>query len=413
MFLLKLWSYLMGYISVSVEGSSLEKFINLATSRGIYLWDISRVGQNRFVAKVRLSGFRGLRHVGKRVDCRIKINQKSGAPFLISRVKRRRMLLAGALLFLIAIYGFSSVVWFIDIKGAKHVTQAKLLEDMAQVGLTHGAPKWKLDSTVIEKYLLDQNPRLAWAGVEVRGARVVVEVRERKVVDEDPQGKQTAHIVAKKKGLIKEVLVLAGRPVVKEGDNVEKGQVLISGLVYDAALPGASMLMLPEDSPESMYNKPIRAGGMVRARTWYEGYGEAQLEEQGWRSTGLRMEQLSIKIGSKEIIVKGPQKPPYQRFEHKTEVKTLSLWRNIRIPVEVIKTEYRQIGHFQVQRTSEQARQLAVQKALNKMKGHLEADAKLIERKVTDLPSEDGNLVRVNLKVEAIEDIGQVQLFKP
>lgn len=412
MFLLKLWSYVMGYISVTVEGSSLEKFINLATSRGIYLWDISRVGQNRFVAKVRLNGFRGLRHVGKRVDCRVKINQKSGAPFLISRVKRRRMLLAGALLFLIAIYAFSSVVWFIDIKGAKHITQAKLLEDMAQVGLTHGAPKWKLDSSVIEKHLLDQNPRLAWAGVEVRGARVVVEVRERKVVVEDPQNKQPAHIVAKKKGLIKEVLVLAGRPVVKEGDNVEKGQVLISGMVYDANLPGTSALVDPEASDELIYNKPIRAGGMVRARTWYEGYGEAQIDESGWRPTGHKAERLSIKIGSKEIIVKGPQKAPYQRFKQKTEVKTLPLWRNIRIPVEVIKTEYAQIEEYHIQRTVEQARQLAVQRALSKVKGRLEANARLTERKVTDLPSEKDNLIRVNLKVEAIEEIGQVKLFK-
>ena len=43
MVLLRLFSFLLGHVSLVVRGEFLEKFVNLAASRGIYLWDITRL----------------------------------------------------------------------------------------------------------------------------------------------------------------------------------------------------------------------------------------------------------------------------------------------------------------------------------------------------------------------------------
>ena len=37
---LALWYYLHGYVMITVSGFSVERFVNMATFRGIYLWNI-------------------------------------------------------------------------------------------------------------------------------------------------------------------------------------------------------------------------------------------------------------------------------------------------------------------------------------------------------------------------------------
>ena len=37
---LALWNYLRGYVIIYVTGFSVERFINLAVNRGIFIWDI-------------------------------------------------------------------------------------------------------------------------------------------------------------------------------------------------------------------------------------------------------------------------------------------------------------------------------------------------------------------------------------
>ena len=40
MFFYILWNFLKGYVVIRVDGLSLEKFINITVSRGIYLWEL-------------------------------------------------------------------------------------------------------------------------------------------------------------------------------------------------------------------------------------------------------------------------------------------------------------------------------------------------------------------------------------
>lgn len=49
MFLFKLMSFLLGYVTILVTGDAPEKFINMAASRGISLWDVARSGEGESV----------------------------------------------------------------------------------------------------------------------------------------------------------------------------------------------------------------------------------------------------------------------------------------------------------------------------------------------------------------------------
>ncbi len=38
--IIKIWHYLKGYVIIKIEGLTLERFLNLAANKDIYLWDI-------------------------------------------------------------------------------------------------------------------------------------------------------------------------------------------------------------------------------------------------------------------------------------------------------------------------------------------------------------------------------------
>jgi similar to stage IV sporulation protein len=408
-------SYFFGHVSLLVQGESLEKFINMAASRGIYLWDITRVGADKMLVRVRLSGVKPLRHIARGTGSRFKISTREGVPFIVGRMKKRKMLVIGAVTFLAVLYMLSSFVWFIDVEGNKNITRQEVLKVAHQAGLAKGVLKWNVDPAVVERAIKDQLPIVSWAGVYINGTNARIEIVEKKlpsgVDDTNP-----THVVAEKAGLVKEILILSGQAAVKEGDTVVPGQILISGEILPEAKPEEMLPPTAEEMEPTPINMPtyVHAKGIVRARIWYEGYGEAPLVEEGKRASGEQIERVSIKIAGKEIILKGPKAVPYKEYKTELEVKTLPHWRNIVVPVEFNKVQYLELVNYREEYTRSEARKLAEQKALATVKEQLPKEAKILEQRVERVETgQQEDLVRVKVFLETLEDIGEDKPFQP
>lgn len=414
MFLARLMSFLIGHVTLLVQGEALEKFVNMAASRGIYLWDIRRQGSDKISVKVRISGVKPLRHIAKRTDSRFKVHGRSGFPFWLAKLKKRKTLALGAIVFIAALYILSSFVWSIQVQGNKQVSTEQIKQAAAAAGLTRGVSKWQLSPETVEKNIREKIPELAWAGVTIKGTKAVIEVAERKLVPQD-QAQGPGNIVAKKAGLIKEVLVIRGQAAVKEGTTVSPGQVLISGEVKEEVRdpqeePPKDGKKLPE--PKYTYHY-VRAEGMVRARVWYEGYGEAPVVEQGYRLSGRQMTSLRMKIGTKEIILTGSKDSPYQEFKTERSTKRLPQWRNIALPVELDTVKYLELVPYREDRGRAGARQLAQEQAMKIATAKIPADARVLEKKVEEIGTgRPEDIVRVRAVIEVLEEIGEPKSFK-
>lgn len=412
MLLFRVLSRLLGYVTITVPEYCLEKFVNLAVSRGIFLWDITGVGTGRVALKVRLGGVQPLRHVARMTRCRFRIIERHGLPFFISRMRQRRAMTVGAMLFVVALYVLSSFVWFIEVTGNQRISNEVVERVARQAGLKLGVPRWTLNVTALEEAILRQVPGLSWVGVYVDGTRVYIKVVERKLPPPDETGRP-ADIVASKDGLIKEMLVLSGHPLVKEGDTVTTGQVLIS-----AAIPppetgeeqkegedGRETALEPEEKQPLRY---VHARGIVRARVWYEGEGEKKLVEKGAEQTGREITRFGIKIGTKEIILLGPREIPYEHYRVYVDGKRAPAWRNISVPVELLTVRYCEEKPYTRRYTRNEARRLAGQMALEGIRRQLPARAKILNQRLEEVepPAESGSYVRVRAVVETLEDIG-------
>jgi len=404
----RILSWLYGHVTLIVKGKALERFINMATNRGIAFWDIRRLDDERIMIRTRISGLRPLRHIARRTGSRFHISERVGFPFIIARLARRKTLAFGLILFLVGLYALASFVWFLDVEGNRTVSEAQIIRAARQAGLYPGAPKWSFEISRVEARIREQLPALAWVGISLHGTKAVIEVAEKKMPSPDPSGMHS-NIVASKAGLIKEVLVLTGEAVVKEGETVVPGQLLISGEIWPPEGVSVEGEILPGEP------RRVRARGIVRARVWYEGYGEAPLVEEGTALTGRQERAWELRVGGRVLHISGPGRAPYKDYEQTTATYRAPSWRSFSLPVEVVSKTYSELKPYRRARPYSEALRLARSQAQEAVDAALAGTgARILERRTEIVnPGKEESLVRVRMTVEALEDIGREKLVIP
>ncbi|KUK84773.1 MAG: Sporulation protein YqfD [Desulfofundulus kuznetsovii] len=412
MFLQKMNNYLAGYVTITVSGA-VERFINLATKQGISIWDAQTGKENEVVLNVRVKAVKKLRRIARKSGCRFKIKRREGLPFLLSYLNKRKAMVLGCIFFLTALYIFNSFVWFVQVTGNRNIKAEDILRTAAKAGLERGVLRRDVNIRTVEKSIQDQLPLLSWVGIEIKGTRAVIEVDEKIQAQEPYNG--PAHVVAQKSGLVEDILVFQGDPVVKEGDAVVEGQVLISGIILppedpDEKSPSDQAVQKPLPKPNY-----VNAKGSVRARCWYESYGEAPLIEKGRKYTGQVITRVCMKIRSREIILTGPRSIPFTSYKTGGSlVKRAPHWRNYSIPVEFITVKYYEIKGYSLHRTRKQARDLAGAQALARVRKELPAGAIILNKRLEEvIVNQPEDIVRIRVFVETEEEIGLTRRFTP
>lgn len=415
MFVLRVLSYLFGYVTMVVRGETLERFINMANSRGIRFWDIKRIGPDEIRVRTRLAGVKPLRHIARRTGSRFRVAGRSGLPFLLWRVRRRRMMALGGLFFLVALYFLSSFVWSVEVDGTVKLRPQEVLDSARAGGLYAGVPKWRFEVPEVERRIRDDLERVSWVGVELKGTRARISVAEKKLPAADDDA--PSNILAAKSGLVKEVLVLSGQAVVREGDTVLPGQLLITGEVWPQALTGeqpegVAGEPVDDGSLQDLQPRYVRARGIVRARVWYEGYGEMPLREERQELTGREETRRVVRALGREWVLAGPRKPPFKHFEAEERSGKQPGWRNFVAPVEIVTTTYRETRVVRERHSRAGALRLAEKQAVAAVEQKLPSGAKILNRRVDVIRTGTAeNLIRVKVVLETLEDIGKERNF--
>jgi similar to stage IV sporulation protein len=390
---------LIGCLEITLCGEDPERVINMAMSRGIYIWDIRQHEKGCFLLKIRIGGYKALRYLVRRSTCRMRITRKRGLFFYLLRARKRKALVAGLLFFCITLYTMSSFVWFIEVRGNIKVETSVIEQNLKEYGLRVGVPKSGLDNDKIKDRLLLEMPELAWAGIHIQGSKVIIEVAEKTLIPADDETKP-ADIVARVGGKVEEVLVLTGVPLIKAGDAVEQGQMLIEGLAYPQILIDDAGRISPSGEPEK-----IRARALVRARIQHIGTGKCFVREEKDIDTGAKTKVILLKFRGKELIISGPQGVPYVHYRAVSHAKKLPLCRICRWPVELITVVYLEQKHEVYEWGLEGAYQEAVARARYSVFEQLPDDYRIISEEHRPVLSGQADLVSVQYELETIEDI--------
>ena len=391
----KSWNYLFGYVIIKIEGPHLEKFINLAISRGMDLWDIKRA-DNIIIAKTKISSFKNLRPLVRKTNCSVSMLRKVGLPFVFFRLGKRKGLVTAGVFFLAILYVLSSFIWFIEIDGCKKVDPRLILKIAGQEGLKSGILRSKLDTKRVEGALVAKIPDLGWAGINLHGTKATIQVEEKARIEIDKEKVQC--LVAAQDGLITQFLVISGHPLVAEGDTVKKGQMLITGTKA-----------LNKDQG------PIHARGRVKARVWYDCYKEAYLKEEIRNRTGETAKALWLRIEDKFYLLRGVDKSPYSHYDQEIANKKMPEWKEYKIPFSWRIVKYYEVKLSYKEHSLEEVKKKLRDEAVRELVGNLKAGTRITKENIIFLEEiakkKIPGLVRVKVSLETLEDIGQEKSF--
>lgn len=385
--------YLGGVITVRIHGPYPEKIINLALSRGLYLSDIKREGQDIYFS-MRRTGYKPLESIADKFGYEIEVVKRRGLPFYRKTFRQRWMLFLGALVFVLVLYIMSSFVWFLEIKGANSVKAESVVRSAARCGLERWAFKGSLDKSRIEEGILREIPELSYVQVDIKGVKVTVKVVEKVLPGEQMKG--PCNLVAKRGGIVEEVMVLDGTAVVQKGDTVGVGNILISGTI----IPTGEYL--DEQGPAP---RLVKAQGIVKARVWYEGYGEHPLIEEKAVLTGNKSEGIRLETPWGKWNIKRPEKD-FTSFETRESGRSINTpWGTMAWNKQTILETRIHIEEFDQEVALEKARQ----EALANLRNEIREVEQILSTKTKLISSASDNMIRVKAEAEVIEDICRPQ----
>ena len=386
MIIIRLWNFFRGYAIIIVEGLKIERFINMAISNGIYIWDIKKQSYTSISAKIGLESFSKMREIVRKTDCTIEIKEKRGFPFLWKNLKRHKLFTASVLIFVVMIYIMCSYIWMIEVTGTKNIDPKTVLEIVNKEGLKEGVRKSRLDKHSIENRVLIKLSELSWVGIQIRGTKATIEVVEKREEPELISKIDSCDIIASKSGVINKILVLNGDGVVKDGATVKKGQVLVTGTIIR----------------ENTEIRLVHSLAQITARTWYEDAEEMELQQIEFKETGRKETHYMLKVLDKELGLK--KSIPYNEYNESRQEKNIISFGDYIFPVKLISNKFQELIKVPKTLTVEQAKKRCEERLNERFKLQMSENAVVLDKKIDYY--EEKKSVKAKITVEILEEIG-------
>ena len=384
-----------GYVRVRLTGRSPERFFNLCRSSKILLWNIAcEKEEYRFF--LLLPDFYRIRPFARKAGVRVRIQEKLGLPFFLYRNGKRKLFAVGAASFFLLLFVLSRFIWNISFSGNLLFTDDMLTGQLREIGVCYGMPKRGVDCDRIEEELRSRCPRIVWVSAHVSGTRLQIRIRENETADGIPLREESPrNLVAETAGTVVSILVRAGKAAVQPGDEVEKGQILVEG-----------MLPVTNDSGEVERTLFVRADADIRLRTT-KIYREWVPHFQTVRSyTGKKQWGFRLRAGAVDILAMPPLAGK-RNWDLTGVSRQIVLFGDFFLPVWTEMITAREYENVERKRTKTELNTLTKAVHERKLQKLTEKGVQIIENDVKILDNSNGWIICGSMTVEEEAGTGQ------
>lgn len=149
----------------------------------------------------------------------------------VCKMRRRFGIFAAFAVTVVLAIVSSLFVWDVRIEDSDGVSRALVEYELERAGLAVGDNWNSLSLDKVETEFLSSSQSCSWISIDRRGTVAYVKVRSKESADFDKSDKGYSNIVAARDCVIEEITVRSGLAVVKVGDSVKAGDLLISGVI--------------------------------------------------------------------------------------------------------------------------------------------------------------------------------------
>ena len=365
-----------GWIRIGLRGMVSGRRLNELTAR-IPLRRVTHTAQG-LEMDIRAGDIGIVRQVLSLSGVRMKVLRRYGIVRLRRAARRRSVLLTAAACGMLMMLYISQMTLEVRVEGAKDEPQAReMLAVLEECGIKKGVYAGSVDRNGAAEEILRRFAGLTYAAVRRRGTAMELYVVQATQAPETYDAGLHTDVVAGAGGLVTRVVTLGGEALVKPGDTVVPGQVLIAGT---------------ERTPH--------ARGAVTARVWAVGEGEAACREAAQVRTGKKTEETGLCSGESVWFM---EEKEYALQE--TEEERTMLLDGLFYPLEFVHRVRFETKYEEKQRTISAVKDESGARALTNALLALKNGACVVDKRVEYSMIEDGKL-RAVATLESVMQIG-------
>lgn len=388
-------SLLRGSVRVRARCAFPERVLNVCAARGIALREPRFLGAEELAFSVGRRDWRRLKAACADLGAEARIERAVGVPFVLGRLRRRYVLLAGAAVCAALLVVNSCFIWDIQVEGGDTVPKERILRVLAEYGVKRGAFAYGIRQRDLCNRALPELPELAWLTVNTRGCRATVIVRERVPKPEIVNETAPTNVIATRDALVTDVRALDGEAKVLRGTTVRKGQLLIAGVVETDGV------MSPTVGTRYLAGK-----GEVWGRTWYELSTKIPLAAELKMPTGDKEYAHAVLWGENRVKFRIKETSNLSTgYDKIIRRKQWTLPGGLVLPVTWVTETYLPYTTVRVTRTREEAEALGRAALESSLTAQLGAGGEIVSSRAASAVK--GDWLLVTLSAECTEQIGE------
>lgn len=319
--------------------------------------------------------------------------KKYGYAEALQWLKNHKGCVLGAFLLGAFIFYQSIFVAEIRVYGYRSIAETEIRQTLRDAGLFEGCKK-RDDYSSVKAAVFDEFENVTWVSIFEEGRLIKVTIaegskaREAKEADKSP-----VNVVANKSGMIEKVLPIEGNAVVKKGDYVNEGDLLISGKIKYKSTDYSK-----GDKEYVMYS---HAQGHVYAKVPEKIAFYIEKNRRIKTNTGRWYPGIHMKIGELEVDTAGGM----TRYEvsQRKENTLVSLVKPLPLYFGIVRVEEVELGEDVISR---QKAYKVVNAAIREYeKSNYDGEERVLTKEITLL--EEERLIRADVFIEALEDVGR------
>ena len=312
--------YFRGYLKIRITGYSPERFLNLCHYHQIRIWGIMPK-DGGYELYLSLTDLYRLKPILRKSGTHFKMIRRYGFPFFLAESQKRIPYFAGGILCVLLIFFYTCFVWQIKISGTHSYSEEEIRRFLWEHKVSVGSLNRRIDCKATDLLLRNAFDRIVWVTTSIEGGCLKVQIREKEEqlevtgnsdsVSEDgskdagDETQDAMDLVAAKDGTITDIITRNGVPLVKAGDSVKKGQILVSG-----------QIPIYNDSKEIIAYEACQADADILAKTTLD-YADSLSLAYQWKDyekkreipvfffqiNGMRIQSGKIKRNQKKMEV--------------------------------------------------------------------------------------------------------------
>lgn len=341
---------------LKITGKRIDTFIMLLVRFNICFRKI-KSSKDYIIIEVLEEDYEKLKKI--KTTYEIEILKRKGLIYFTHFIKIRKLFIVSILLGFIFLTFLTNIIFDVKVVLDDEELREIILTDLKEFGISKY--KFKVsykEKEKIESKILDKEKELLeWLEIEEKGVNYEVNVIKR-VKNKEVKETEPRNIVASKNGMITRIVAETGEVVTKKNNYVNKGDILISGLIKNN---------------DNIVSK-VSAKGKVYAEVWYKVSLNLPLTYNEEKRTGNNKYVLEINFLNNDIELTSLD--PYKNYKSKKNI----IWKHNLLPISLSFTKKSEVELINI--NFEDDLDSVYSLASDKLKKRLGSDIKVIEQKV-------------------------------